>query len=194
MSGGRVLLKVNQRLNRELAEMGGARKPEMVETATLVKRSLRKVLGVKGHGKPAPPGQPPRQQKGNLRKSIVSGVVGAGQRVGLTSFVAPLQEFGVDTKADGAAPRSRKNLFTGATREVKKASAQAAARRNERRNQVARRKSGRGAGNIVGDTSKVRHEQIDARPFMQQALDDAGLDRIVDVQVNAIRRRLPGGD
>lgn len=180
MSGGRVLLKVNQRLNRELAEMGGARKPEMVETATLVKRSLRKVLGVKGHGKPAPPGQPPRQQKGNLRKSIVSGVVGAGQRVGLTSFVAPLQEFGVDTKADGAAPRSRKNLFTGATREVKKASAQAAARRQARRN--------------AGGSAKVRHEQIDARPFMQQALDDAGLDRIVDIQVNAIRRRLPGGD
>jgi hypothetical protein len=194
VSGGRVLLTVNRRLERELSEMGGARKPEMVETATAVKRSLRKVLGVKGNGKPSKPGEPPRKQSGGLQKSVVSGVVGAAQRVGLTKFTAPIQEFGLDTKADGATPRSRKSLFGGAAREVKKASAQAHARRQERRNQVARRAKGRGSGNVAGSAAKVRHEKIDARPFVQKALDDAGLDRLVDIQVNAIRRRLPGGD
>lgn len=180
MSGGRVLLSVNRRLERELAEMGGARKPEMVETAALVKQALRKRLGVKGRGKPSNPGESPRQQSGGLRKSIVSGVVGAAQRVGLTKFTAPLLEFGVDTRADGAAPRSRKDLFSGAAREVKTSSKRAAARRQERRN--------------AGGSAKVRHEKIEPRPFMQQTLEDVGLDRLVDVQVNAIRRRLPGGD
>jgi hypothetical protein len=180
VSGGRVLLTVNKRLERELREMGGSTKPEMVEAAALVKRGLRKVLGVKGKGKPSEPGEPPHTQSGRLRKSIVSGAVGAAQRVGLTAFTAPILEFGLDTKADGATPRSRKNLFSGAAKSVKKASQQALARRQERRN--------------AGGSKKVRHETIAARPFMQQALNDVGLDRLVDVQVNAIRRRLPGGD
>lgn len=179
MSGGRVLLSVNRRLERELREMGGSTKPEMLETAKLLKQALRKRLGVKGRGKPSKPGESPREQSGGLRKSVVSGAVGAAQRVGLTKFTAPILEFGLDTKADGATPRSRRDLFSGALRAVKKGSARAAARRQERRN--------------AGGSPKVRHERIEARPFMQQALEDVGLDRLVDVQVNAIRRRLPGG-
>jgi hypothetical protein len=176
--GGSAILTINTRLVRELSNLGGARTPEMTGAAKVLKKSLKKVLGIKGNGKPSKPGEPPRKQSGELEKSVVSGVVGAGQRVGLTSFVAPLLEFGVDTRADGVAPRSNRDLFTREQREISLPNVQKLARKFHRRK--------------AGNTKKVRHQKLDARPFVDKAIE-AAEQKIVDVQVSAIRRRLPGG-
>lgn len=177
-SGGRVLLQVNRRLERELKEVGGANKPEMIAGAKVMKQAFRKVLGVKGTPKtPSKPGQPPKRQKGDLYKSVVSGAVGTAQRIGLTDHAATLMEFGVDTRADSVAPRSRKGLFSKAAREVKRESRMAHYRK------VVQREKG---------SKKAKHTKIEARPFTDKAIALAE-QKMVDQAVSSIRRRLPGG-
>lgn len=188
--GSRVLLEVNREAARVLKQLGRATSPEMIDGAKVLKRAIRRVLGVPGHGKPAPPGEPPRKQSGAMHKSVRSGVVGARQRVAVLDPAAPMQQFGVDTASDGALPRSRRDLFTGAARDVQRASRRAHARRQERRNQVARRATGRGSGNVVGRASKVRHTTIEPRPFMERALTEAD-PKMVGTVVANITRQLP---
>lgn len=171
-----VVSTVNRRLLRELGTLGGVASPEMLAAAKALKRSLRKTLGVKGHGKPSAPGEPPRKQSGKTQKSVISGAVGTAQRVAVTRFTGPLQEFGVDTAVDARAGkvRSRRNLFTGQEREVLQESAE-----RQRRRQRAQLRG-----------QKAYKLKIEPRPFMQKALA-AARDAMVDVTVSEIRRRLP---
>lgn len=171
-----LVTTVNRGLIRELSKLGGVASPEMLAAARVLKRSLRKTLGMKGNGKPSAPGEPPRKQSGKTQKSVISGAVGAAQRVAVTRFTAPLLEFGVDTAIDARAGkvRSRRDLFTGQAREVLKQSAE-----RQRRRQRAQLRG-----------QKAYKLKIDPRPFMQKALA-AARDQMVDVTVSEIRRRLP---
>jgi hypothetical protein len=96
--------------------------------------------------------------------------------VAITKCTAPFLEFGVNTQADTAVPRSRRNLFSGNPKQVLAASAKAFSRK------VARRRR--------GSTGKVRHQTLDPRPFMQRSLA-AAAPQMVDVVVSTISRRLP---
>lgn len=189
MGIGRVVIQRNRAADRFLAELGGARSPEIVEPARALYSAIRKVLSRKGAAVqgplrpgqetrkrlPSAPGDPPAKQTGRLAKSVRRGVVGTGQRVAVTAFYAPLLEFGVDTRRDRAQPRSRRDLFTGEAREVTRDSRKALARK------VARRDRG---------SRKTRQVRIAARPFMQRALESVR-EAMVNVAVSEIRRQSP---
>ncbi len=171
----KVVLQVNRELETALRSLGGASSPEMRENARILKKSIKGVIGTKSK-KVSAPGEPPIGKSGGLQKSVVSGVVGAGQRVAVMKFTAPLLQFGVDTRGDGTAPRSRRNLFTGAAREVERSSLLAFSLK------VARRQSGK--------STKARHMKLDARPFMERGLARAQ-DQMIGATVSTIQRRTP---
>lgn len=172
----RPILTMNRALMQTLGSLGRVSSPELLAAAKVLKKELKKTLGLKGKGKPSKPGEPPAKQTGKLQQSVLSGAVGAAQRVAVTKFTASLLEFGVDTHADKTTPRSRRNLFSGKSRQVLAASAKAFSRK------VARRSRGRSA--------KVSHQVLDPRPFMQRSLA-AAAPQMVDVVVSTISRRLP---
>jgi hypothetical protein len=172
----KVLIERNKAAEQFLASVGGARSPEMAAAAKVLRREIRKELGRVGHGKPSAPGEPPRKQKGELQKSVKEGVVGIGRRVAVTDFTGPILQFGVDTKADRANPRSRRNLFSGQAREVLAASQRAFARKAERRRQ--------------GKSTKVRDMKLEPRPFMEKPLARSQ-DEMVGTMVRLIRGRTP---
>lgn len=191
----KVVLEVNRRLMRELATVGRASSPELVSVSRVLARSIRKTLGGAGDAfqgpllasgrslgrAPSRPGQPPAKQSGQLQKSVKRGVVGAAQRVAVMEFYAPFLEFGINTEADAATGRvrTRRDLFTREALDVLVASRQRQERRQRARNRGRDRK-GRPAHRLV----------IAPRPFMERALG-AVRDRMVDVTVSEIRRRLP---
>ncbi len=185
-----LVATVNRGLIRQLERVGIVSSPELLAAARVLKRKIRKTLGAEGDafqgplrpGKtvhrraPSRPGEPPAKQTGGLQKSVISGAVGTAQRVAVTKFTAPLLEFGVDTEVDArrGTVRSRRDLFTGAAREVLKESA-----KRQQRRQRARTRS-----------QKAHRLTIEPRPFMQRSLA-AARDEMVDVTVSEIRRRLP---
>jgi len=115
---------MTKNLNSALADMGGAKSPELIESAKILARSLRKVLSLSGGGARrgrgatrSRPGEPPRKQTGGLAKSVAQGVVGAGRRVAVLNFKAMLEE-GVDTarepnKNARGKVRLRRGAFSG---------------------------------------------------------------------------------
>lgn len=173
---GKVIVERSRAADAFLANIGGARSPEMAAAAKVLRREIRKELGRQGGGKPSKPGEPPRKQHGDLQKSVKEGVVGATRRVAVTDFTAPFLQFGVDTKADRANPRSRRNLFTGHVREVLKASERALARKAERRRS--------------GKSTKVRDMKLEPRPFMEKPLARSA-DEMTGTMVRLIRGRTP---
>lgn len=154
-----VVLQINRASESYLNNLGASNSPEMRAAAQIYKKSLRKVLGIKGNGKPSKPGEPPRKQTGELQRSVKDGPVGDKRRVAVTDFTASLMEGGVDTKTAGDKPLSR-------------ASRQAKSRRDARR------------------AKTQKHVEIEPRPFMEQALNDAVND-MADVMVTAMQQRAP---
>lgn len=117
-----------------LQNLGGVRSPEMRAAGNLLRKSIRKVLSVKGGGTlvqslqtkrlravggiPSAPGQPPHQQTGRLARSVAMGPVGPALRIGAKWFTAPLLEEGVDTRIPVRRTSKvfRRGQFTGRTR------------------------------------------------------------------------------
>lgn len=141
-------------------DLSGAKSPELLESAKLLRRSIVKTLSVAGGatvvrgrgrrlraigGTPSAPGEAPRKQTGTLAKSVLQGPIDTGRRVGPMWFTGRLLEAGVDT----ALPK-----------------------RTERRKP--RRTTTRGTTNLR------RRLVIARRPFMQAALD-AVRDQMVGV-------------
>lgn len=174
LGGG--LRGVNRQLERALADLGGAKSPELVQAARELTKSIKRQLSRRGRGQPSEPGAPPAKQSGRLYKSVKHAAVGAGRRVAVTAFYGPFLEFGLDTASDTGrkAPRSRRDLFTGITRGIT-AKAQRAWERKQGR---------RAAG--MGSKPRV----LKPRPFMAQALA-AAEQNMTDVIVSEIRRRTP---
>lgn len=177
MIASKVTVQTNRKIQQVLGSLGGVSSPEMLGAARALRREIKKTLGINGKGDPAPPGQPPAKQSGTLQKSVKSGAVGAAQRVAATQFTAPLLEFGVNTRADGAAPRSRRDLFTRERKSILRESLKAFSRKLRRRQK--------------GGSTKVRHQVLEPRPFMERSLA-AARDEMVAVAVSEIRRRTPG--
>ena len=171
----KAVLTVNRALIRTLKDLGRVSSPEMIGAAKVLRTEIKRTLGIKGKGKPSNPGEPPAKQTGALQKSVKSGAVGAAQRVAVLDFTAPLLEFGVDTRADGFASRSRRDLFTGESKTLGRESLLAFSRKLVRRQRGAK---------------KTRHQKLEARPFMQRSLA-AAAPQMVDVTVSTISRRLP---
>lgn len=176
MATRQVVVTVNKAAQDFLATLGGARSPELAAAAKVLRREIKKELSHRGHGQPSAPGQPPNRQTGALERSVKEGVVGSGRRVAVTDFTAPFLEYGVNTRADQAHPRSRRDLFTGLERLVSRDSARALAR-----------KVGRRGG---GASGKVRHQVIEPRPFMEKPLERS-TDEMVALAVHVIRSRTP---
>lgn len=177
LGGSAPLRGVNRRLERTLADLGGAKSPELIAAARELVKSIKREVSRRGRGSPSEPGQPPARQSGRLWKSIKQAAVGTGRRVAVTAFYGPFLEFGLDTEGDRsqgqATPRSRRDLFTGLARGVT-----AKARRAFERKQQ-RRAAGQG------------HERrLKPRPFMAQALARAEAS-MTDVVVSEIQRRTP---
>ncbi len=149
MSGFNLLsdLKgLNGALRGALADLGGAKSPEMTALGRIVRRSVAKTLSVPGGGAVAVgpdrgghrsrPGEPPRAQTFRLAHSVKAGVVGTGVRVGALRFTADFMESGV-------------NATLGASKGTR------------------RRPSGR----LRSAGLKKRTIRIAPRPYLQRALD-----------------------
>jgi hypothetical protein len=95
------LRSVNKDLVKMTAVISGANSEPVKQAATVLQKNWRRILNVRGGGKPSSPGTPPRRQSGRLWKSIRQAVVDGVRRVGSGDFVAWMDEFGVD----GRAPR-----------------------------------------------------------------------------------------
>lgn len=107
------LRQANRGLRDHLATVGGAKSPEMIGEAIVLRNAWRKVLSVKGAGRPSSPGEAPRRQKGVLARSVAQGIVGTGRRVGLTRFTATILEEGADTRRPTASGRRRSKARQG---------------------------------------------------------------------------------
>ncbi len=170
---GKLLVQKNKDAEAFLNSIGGARSPEMAAAAKVLRREIRKELGRQGKGQPSKPGEPPRKQSGRLQQSVKEGPVGTGRRVAVTDFTAPILQFGADPNAKGA-PASRRDLFTGAARQITKASERAFARKQERRRQ-----------RQTKNTWK-----LEPRPFMEKPLERSK-DEMTGTMVRLIRGRTP---
>ena len=177
----RVLLEFNRKLESELRGLGRSTSPEMIAMAKALKTRVRKKIGPRSKD-PSKPGEPPKSKTGKLRKSVVSGAVGAAQRVGLTEFYAPLLEFGVDTVRDdrdaatGSLHRfadTRAGRLLGLSADHLRGGALRSRKARIRR----RERTG-------------RHQLLEPRPFLAAAVAEAEQD-MVDVYVSAVRRRMP---
>lgn len=97
-------------LQAQLTHLGNANSPEMRAMRNTLARSMRKVLSVSGggalgagvqgpdrSGHVSRPGEPPRAQTKRLMRSVKTGVVGTGSRVGTLAYYGAFHEEGVDT-------------------------------------------------------------------------------------------------
>lgn len=88
-------------MNKELT---GANSEPVVKAARVLSRNWRRLVSVSGGGIASAPGQPPRQQKGWLRRSIGTTVVNGVRRVGSSLFTARLTEYGYSAQDGTAVP------------------------------------------------------------------------------------------
>jgi hypothetical protein len=95
------LRAVNKDVAKMTAIISGANSEPVKQAATVLQKNWRRLLNVRGGGKPSAPGTPPRRQSGRLWKSVRQGVVEGVRRVGSGDFRSWMTEFGVD----GRAPR-----------------------------------------------------------------------------------------
>lgn len=102
-----VFLQINRASEAYLNNLGASNSPEMRAAAQAYKKKIRKVLGIKGNGKPSKPGEPPRKQSGRLQQSVKDGPVGDKRRVAVTDFTASLMQDGVDTVSKVDKPMSK---------------------------------------------------------------------------------------
>lgn len=174
MGAGQVVRTTNKALMAQLRTLGTATSPEMKGAAKALKKGIQKAIGPVSKTV-SRPGEPPKGKTGGLKKSVKEGIVGAGRRVAVTKFTAPFLQWGVDTIADAnaAAPRSRRNLFTGAAETVQAQSNKAFRRRQRQRSR--------------GDARR-RPTVLAPRPFMEKGLQNAE-GEMTAVVVSAIRRR-----
>lgn len=105
-------------------QLYGANSPELAEGAKVLRRSIVKVLSVRGGGRlatslrtrrriaiggtPSRAGEPPRRQAGNLVRSIIQGKVDEGRRIAAMWFTGPLLEQGVNTNLPIRSGRRRR--------------------------------------------------------------------------------------
>ena len=107
---------ITNTLNRELRAIGGADSAEMKGAAKLLKASFRRVLNVRGRGRPSAPGEAPRRQSGQLARSVTDGVVGDARRVAVAWFTAPILEGGIYSTLPLRSGKSRRRKGGKATR------------------------------------------------------------------------------
>jgi len=172
MATSRVVKQVNRQLEAQLATLGAANSPEMKAAARALAKGIRRALGPKSK-EVSKPGEPPKGKSGELAKSVKEGQVGTGRRVAVTKFTASLLQFGVNTHQDGQTPRSRRDLFSGAVRQVFKQSEQAFTRRARQRSR---------------NDPRRKAMVLEPRPFMEKGLENAAAE-MTEVAVSAIRRR-----
>jgi hypothetical protein len=106
----RNLKGLNADLRGKLADLGGAKSPEMQAMGRIVRKSVAKTLSVAGGGKPSAPGEAPRAQSKKLARSVKMGVVGTGVRVGALRFTADFMESGVDARLGARKATGRRSL------------------------------------------------------------------------------------
>lgn len=94
--------ELRRALDRETAKATGANSPAVRKAGLVLRRHIRRVIGVHGTPhKPSAPGAPPHRIEGELWRSIRSQVVSGVRRVGSGFYRARLTEFG----STRAAPR-----------------------------------------------------------------------------------------
>lgn len=85
-----------------------AKGPEVIESSKALVKGLRRVLSVRGRGRPSAPGRPPHRQTGRLARSVNHGLRGGERVVAITDFKGLFQEEGVETRATLSSGRRRR--------------------------------------------------------------------------------------
>lgn len=84
------------KLQEVARDLYGARSQEIADAAKVLRRTIARVLSVRGApGNPSSPGEPPHRQEGQLSKSVAQGLVNDGRRVGVFAFYGLWQETGL---------------------------------------------------------------------------------------------------
>ena len=117
---------VSQGLRLLEQDLSGAKSPEIRAAAKALRKHVARVLNTSGGarvvpggpknkrkfraigGTPSRPGQPPRRQTGNLRKSVRQGPVATGRRIAVMWFTGQILEQGVDTSTTLRSGRRRR--------------------------------------------------------------------------------------
>ena len=116
--------RVNRGLRDALGAVGGAKSPELIGAAVVLRKSVTRTLSTSGGGAaaqrigsrrlhavggvPSAPGSPPHAQTKRLARSVAQGPAGTGRRVAVLGFYGLFQEEGVDTSLPTRSGRRRK--------------------------------------------------------------------------------------
>jgi hypothetical protein len=115
---------LNKAVRESLSDVGGVKSPEMKATAGVLAKHMRRTLSVRGGariatslktrkltaigGTPSKAGEPPRRQTSQFAKSVKTGPVGVGWRVGVLRFTGLMLEAGVKAVLGARKIRARR--------------------------------------------------------------------------------------